>query len=102
MRIDCFPCVRLRPPIGLYDREAPASEGVIAKFMRRIYAPFLLRPEVKQFVLAAFGGLLLVAVIGIQHITLGLGELKGLPSRRLSNDRPTTRSSSRLASSIVL
>jgi Niemann-Pick C1 protein len=41
--------------------------------MRRIYAPFLLRQEVKQLVLVAFGGLFLVAIIGIQHITLGLG-----------------------------
>lgn len=79
MRIDCFPCVRLRPPIGLYDHEAPASESIVAKFMRRVYAPFLLRQEVKQFVLAAFGGLLLVAVIGIQHITLGLDQRLALP-----------------------
>lgn len=74
MRIDCFPCVRLRPPIGLYDRAAPAGESVVAKFMRRVYAPILLKTEVKQFVVAAFGGLLLVAIIGIQHIKLGLGE----------------------------
>lgn len=74
MRIDCFPCVRLRPPIGLYDRAAPAGESVVAKFMRRVYAPILLKSEIKQFVVAAFGGLLLVAIIGIQHIKLGLGK----------------------------
>jgi Niemann-Pick C1 protein len=74
MRVDCFPCIRLRAPIGLYDRAAPASEGMVAKFMRRVYAPLLLRSGIKQFVVAAFGGLLLVAIIGIQHIQLGLGE----------------------------
>lgn len=74
MRIDCFPCVRVRQPIGLYDRAAPAGESVVAKFMRRVYAPILLKTEVKQFVVAAFGGLLLVAIIGIQHIKLGLGQ----------------------------
>ena len=79
MRIDCFPCVRIRQPIGLYDRAAPAGESVVAKFMRRIYAPILLKTEVKQFVVAAFGGLLLVAIIGIQHIQLGLGELYMMP-----------------------
>ena len=73
MRVDCFPCVRLRAPIGLYDRSAPAGESMVAKFMRRLYAPLLLKPEIKQFVVAAFGGLLLVAIIGIQHIQLGLG-----------------------------
>ncbi|WWD20224.1 hypothetical protein CI109_104700 [Kwoniella shandongensis] len=80
MRIDCFPCVRLRPPIGLYDNTAPSGEGVVAKFMRRVYAPFLLRHEVKQLVLVAFGGLFLVATIGIQHITLGLDQRLALPS----------------------
>ena len=71
--MDCIPCIRLRPPIGLYDRVAPPSEGIIAKFIRRIYAPVLLQYEVKQVVLALFGGLFLSAIIGIQHITLGLG-----------------------------
>lgn len=47
---------------------------MVAKFMRRVYAPILLKTEVKQFVVAAFGGLLLVAIIGIQHIKLGLGQ----------------------------
>lgn len=75
MRIDCFPCVRLRPPIGLYERTAPPSEGFVAKFVRRVYAPFLLRHEVKQAVMVLFGGLFLTAIIGIQHITLGLGKL---------------------------
>ncbi|KAK8849599.1 hypothetical protein IAR55_004934 [Kwoniella newhampshirensis] len=80
MRIDCFPCIRLRPPIGLYDSTVPAGESVVAKFMRRAYAPFLLRHEVKQLVLVAFGGLFLVATIGIQHITLGLDQRLALPS----------------------
>jgi Niemann-Pick C1 protein len=73
MRIDCFPCVRLRPPVGLYERGPPLSEGMVGKFMRKIYAPTLLRREVKQLVLVVFGGFFLTAIIGIQHITLGLG-----------------------------
>ncbi|KAL7418549.1 niemann-Pick type C-related protein 1 [Cryptotrichosporon argae] len=79
MRIDCFPCVRLRPPIGLYET-APTSEGVISRFMRRVYAPMLLRKEVKQLVLAAFGALALVSVVGIQRISLGLDQRLALPS----------------------
>lgn len=75
MRIDCFPCVRLRPPVGLYERSAAPSESFVAKFMRRVYAPLLLHHEVKRLVLAIFGGIFMVAIIGIQHINLGLGEL---------------------------
>ncbi|TYJ52960.1 hypothetical protein B9479_006429 [Cryptococcus floricola] len=80
MRMDCFPCIRLRPPIGLYDSDTPRSEGVIKRFMRTTYAPLLLRHEMKQLVLVIFGGLFLVATIGIQHITLGLDQRLALPS----------------------
>jgi Niemann-Pick C1 protein len=76
--MDCFPCVRLRPPIGLYDNVPASGEGIIARFMRKYYAPFLLRKEVKQAVLALFGGIFLVSIIGIQRITLGLGEFRPL------------------------
>jgi Niemann-Pick C1 protein len=80
MRVDCFPCVRVRPPVGLYERTAPSGEGVVAKFIRRVYAPFLLRREVKQVVLALFGGLFLTAIIGIQHIKYGLDQRLALPA----------------------
>jgi Niemann-Pick C1 protein len=80
MRVDCFPCVRLRPPIGLYERSAPTGEGVIAKFIRRVYAPLLLKREIKQLVLVVFGGLFLTAIIGIQHIKFGLDQRLALPS----------------------
>jgi len=80
MRVDCIPCVRLRPPIGLYEPSAPPSESLVAKYMRRIYAPFLLQHEVKQLVLVVFGGLFLTAIVGIQHITLGLDQRLALPT----------------------
>ncbi|WVR08155.1 hypothetical protein IAU60_005201 [Kwoniella sp. DSM 27419] len=80
MRIDCFPCIQLRAPIGLYDETAPAGEGVVNKFMRTIYAPLLLKNGIKQLVLVAFGGLFLFASIGIQHITLGLDQRLALPA----------------------
>ncbi|WVO13857.1 hypothetical protein L204_101480 [Cryptococcus depauperatus] len=80
MRIDCFPCVRVRPPLGLYDNAGPSGEGIVKRFMRTVYAPLLLRNEVKQLVLVAFGGLFLVATIGIQHIDLGLDQRLALPA----------------------
>lgn len=79
MRMDCVPCIRLRAPVGLYER-TPSAEGVVAKFMRRVYAPALLHREVKQFVLALFGGIFLFSLVGIQHIKLGLDQRLALPS----------------------
>ncbi|BEJ13785.1 hypothetical protein CspHIS471_0309590 [Cutaneotrichosporon sp. HIS471] len=76
-RMDIFPCIPLRGKIRL--DEGVASEGVIHQFIRRVYAPALLRPDVKHGVLAAFGALLLVSVVGIQRINLGLDQRLALP-----------------------
>lgn len=76
-RADCFPCITLPARIALL--EAPPSRsglGKIAKFIRRQYAPFLLRPVVKACVLAFFGGLFVASVISMQRIELGLGTWK--------------------------
>lgn len=71
-RVDCFPCIRFPSHIALFD--APIGLGTIARFIRRHYAPFLLRPVVKGAVVLIFSGLFLLSVISIQHIELGLGE----------------------------
>lgn len=73
--MDCFPCVRLPPRISLLD--APPSGfglGRIARFIRRHYAPFLLKPLVKGLVLLGFAGVFVASMISMQHIELGLGE----------------------------
>jgi Niemann-Pick C1 protein len=75
-RVDCFPCIRLPSRIALPD--APPSNGGlgrVARFVRRYYAPFLLKPVVKGFVLTIFAGLFVASVISMQHIDLGLGKL---------------------------
>jgi Niemann-Pick C1 protein len=74
-RIDCFPCIRLPSRIALLD--APPSGGGLggmARFVRRYYAPFLLKPVVKGLVLIIFTGLFVASIISIQHINLGLGK----------------------------
>ncbi len=56
--------------------EAPPSGsglGRLARFIRRYYAPFLLRPEVKGAVVVAFAGISVLSVISMQHLELGLG-----------------------------
>lgn len=80
-RVDCLPCIRLPPRIALPD--APLSGGGlgrVARFIRRYYAPFLLKPVVKGIVLLTFAGVFVASVISMQHIELGLDQRLALPS----------------------
>ncbi|TFK43177.1 multidrug efflux transporter AcrB transmembrane domain-containing protein [Crucibulum laeve] len=80
-RVDCFPCIRLPPRIALL--EAPLSSsglGKMARFIRRYYAPLLLKPVVKGIVLLSFSGIFVASVISMQHIQLGLDQRLALPS----------------------
>ncbi|PCH41134.1 multidrug efflux transporter AcrB transmembrane domain-containing protein [Wolfiporia cocos MD-104 SS10] len=80
-RVDCFPCVRLPSRIALAE-DAPLGSGLgtIARFIRRHYAPFLLKPVVKGIVLLAFIGVLFASIISIQHLELGFDQRLALPS----------------------
>lgn len=46
---------------------------MVSRFIRRIYAPFLLKREVKGAVVIGFAGLFIAAAMGVQNIDLGLG-----------------------------
>ncbi|KAF8897303.1 patched family-domain-containing protein [Infundibulicybe gibba] len=80
-RVDCFPCIRLPSRIALLDGP-PAGSGLgrIARFIRRHYAPFLLKPIVKGTVLIIFAGVFVASIISMQHIQLGLDQRLALPS----------------------
>ncbi|KAG6855074.1 hypothetical protein C0991_006003 [Blastosporella zonata] len=72
-RIDCFPCIRLPSRIALLDGPATGSGvGRIGRFIRRYYAPFLLKPVTKGFVMLTFTGVFVASIISMQHIELGL------------------------------
>ncbi|KAJ7228898.1 patched family-domain-containing protein [Mycena pura] len=80
-RVDCFPCIRLPSRIQLLDAPVYASGlGHIARFIRRHYAPFLLKPAVKGIVVVVFGAIFVASVISMQHIELGFDERLALPS----------------------
>ncbi|EIN10276.1 multidrug efflux transporter AcrB transmembrane domain-containing protein [Punctularia strigosozonata HHB-11173 SS5] len=80
-RVDCLPCIRLPPRIALLDAPPSGSGlGRIGKFIRRHYAPFLLKPIVKGSVLLSFAGVFVLSVISIQHLQLGLDQRLALPS----------------------
>ncbi|KAF7301480.1 SSD domain-containing protein [Mycena indigotica] len=80
-RVDCFPFIRLPPRIQLLDAPVYAGGlGRIARFIRRYYAPFLLKPIVKGVTLLFFSGIFVASIISMQHIELGLDERLALPS----------------------
>ncbi|KAH8830662.1 patched family-domain-containing protein [Flagelloscypha sp. PMI_526] len=78
-RLDCFPCIRLPAKISLSDGPS-VGPGTLAKFFRRHYAPFLLKPLVKGIVALIFLGILTLSVVSIQHLELGLDQRLALPS----------------------
>lgn len=57
----------------LHDVPQSSGLGPVAKFIRRRYVPWLLKPFVKGFVLVGFMGVFVLSVVSIQHIQLGLG-----------------------------
>ncbi|KAH9938246.1 patched family-domain-containing protein [Fomitopsis serialis] len=79
-RVDCFPCIKLPTRIALEDPPTGSGLGMIARFIRRHYAPFLLKPVVKFVVLLTFLGICFSSIISMQHIQLGFDQRLALPS----------------------
>lgn len=79
-RIDCMPCIKLPSRIALLDGPPAMHISRVAKFIRRHYGPFLLKPMVKILVIIAFSGLFILSVVSMQHIQLGLDQRLALPS----------------------
>ncbi|TFY81813.1 hypothetical protein EWM64_g2201 [Hericium alpestre] len=80
-RVDCFPCVRIPPRIQLLDRPASGSNlSLLARLIRKYYAPALLKPVIKGIVILVFSGLFVASVISMQHLELGLDQRLALPS----------------------
>ncbi|GAA6052336.1 hypothetical protein JCM3770_007258 [Rhodotorula araucariae] len=78
-RIDCFPCFKI-PASPSLDAAPINDESVLARFVRTVYAPNLVRKPVKCLVLVLFGGLFVLSWIGARHIDLGLDQRLALPS----------------------
>jgi hypothetical protein len=72
--MDCFPCIQIPARIQLSESTPNGNSlGTLARFIRKYYAPFILRPVIKGIVVLTFGGFFVVSVISMQHIELGLG-----------------------------
>ncbi|KAI9826600.1 MAG: hypothetical protein M1832_006196 [Thelocarpon impressellum] len=83
-RADCFPCVRVKKANrvrgSLTDTAyANNEEGAIQKFIRKTYAPALLKKTTKTVVLVAFGGLFTAGLALIPTLPLGLDQRIAIP-----------------------
>jgi len=72
--MDCFPCIQVPAGIQLPESTQNGStNGTLSRFIRKYYAPFILRPMIKGVIILIFGGFFVTSIISIQHIELGLG-----------------------------
>jgi Niemann-Pick C1 protein len=73
--MDCIPCIQIPARIQLPESTPNGTSfSTLARFIRKYYAPFILRPVIKGVVVLIFGGFFVASVISIQHIELGLGK----------------------------
>ena len=85
-RVDCVPCIQVKSSLrleanGLATTASPGeNEGPLQQFIRKKYAPALLRRGVKAIVLAVFLGLLAAALALIPGMQLGLDQRIAIPS----------------------
>ena len=82
-RADCFPCVRVKRAdlnaahgAGAYGYD---DEGPLQRFIRKTYAPFLVKPVVKVCVVVGFIGIFTAGIALIPEIALGLDQRIALP-----------------------
>ncbi|GAA5926909.1 hypothetical protein JCM3775_007076 [Rhodotorula graminis] len=71
--------VELPPTPALAITPGP-RESLLARFVRNVYAPNLVRKPVKFLVLTLFSGLFVLSWIGARHVDLGLDQRLALPS----------------------
>jgi hypothetical protein len=97
--MDCIPCIQIPARIQLPESTPNGNSiSTLTRFIRKYYAPFILRPVIKGVVMLIFGGFFVASVISIQHIELGLGrsrfigrfarwlncgQIRGLPCRQI-------------------
>ncbi|RDW78581.1 sphingolipid transporter NCR1 [Aspergillus mulundensis] len=84
LRADCIPCLTVRKAHsgmpedpGFDDLD---GESALQKFIRKIYAPFLLHRRVKVVVVITFLGILTAGLALIPEVAMGLDQRIALPS----------------------
>ena len=76
-RFDCFPCFKTRRN-GQYG--GFHGEGLLSRFIRKVYAPNLLKEKVKGVVVLIFLGLLAASLSALPFMDLGLDQRVAIPT----------------------
>lgn len=83
-RVDCFPCIKLKRSRNMHNfgevGYEDQRESTLQRYIRKYYAPMLLKREVKVFVVAVFLGLLTSGAALIPKVALGLDQRIAIPS----------------------
>jgi Niemann-Pick C1 protein len=81
-RVDCFPFIKIkqygRSRNNSYNTEE--SEGMLQKFIRKHYAPALLKRQVKVLVCVVFAGFFAAGIALIPEMPLGLDQRIAIPT----------------------
>ena len=82
-RADCFPCLQVRQADAQASQNAGAygydDEGPLQRFIRKVYAPFLLDRVVKVCIVVIFLAIFAAGLALIPEIELGLDQRIALP-----------------------
>ncbi|KAI3335570.1 patched family-domain-containing protein [Ustulina deusta] len=86
-RADCFPCIQVKAArirLSSNGNSGPRpydmpDESLLQQFIRKHYAPTLLRKKVKVVIITIFFGLLAAGVALIPYVKLGLDQRVALP-----------------------
>ncbi|KAI9730106.1 MAG: hypothetical protein M1834_006098 [Cirrosporium novae-zelandiae] len=82
-RADCFPCITIKRADSLLpggETYGLEDEGFLQRFIRKTYAPFLLKRKVKVGVCVVFIGIFAAGVALMPKVALGLDQRVALPS----------------------
>lgn len=84
LRADCIPCLTVRKAhSGLADDQLfddQDGEGILQRFIRKIYAPHILGRRIKVLIVILFLGILTAGLALIPEVALGLDQRIALPS----------------------
>ncbi|KAL2217316.1 cholesterol transport protein [Thermoascus aurantiacus ATCC 26904] len=85
LRADCVPCLTVRkanssgmPETHVFDDQE--EEGILQRFVRKVYAPRLLGPKVKVTIVLVFLGIFTAGLALIPEVELGLDQRIAIPS----------------------
>ncbi|XP_063075415.1 NPC intracellular cholesterol transporter 1 [Engraulis encrasicolus] len=72
-RLDILCCVKLS------DQQGDPSDGLLFRFFKKVYAPFVLKEWVRPLVVALFVGILSFSIASVNKVEVGLDQTLSMP-----------------------